>query len=108
MIGYGLTEAGHGTDRQRPLALPSRHRWAVPLTALQLEIRNANVGTESARYGWHGPTDDEAGYYKNDELTAESIVDGWLRTGDLGRDRCCRSPCGYVGRSAKYDRHRRR
>lgn len=82
VIGYGLTEAGtvltvNDLKPFRPDTV------GPPVDGVQLEIRNPN--DEGVGEVWvSGPTVMK-GYYKNDELTAESIVDGWLRTGDLGR-----------------------
>ncbi len=82
VIGYGLTEAGtvltvNDLKPFRPDTV------GPPVDGVELEIRNAN--DEGVGEVWvSGPTVMK-GYYKNDDLTAESIVDGWLRTGDLGR-----------------------
>jgi long-chain acyl-CoA synthetase len=82
VIGYGLTEAGTvlTVNNLKPFRPDT---VGPPVDGVELEIRNPN--DEGVGEVWvSGPTIMK-GYYKNDELTAESIVDGWLRTGDLGR-----------------------
>jgi long-chain acyl-CoA synthetase len=81
VIGYGLTEAGTVVtiNDLKPFRADS---VGPPLPELQIEIRDQNeagVGEVWVK----GPTVMK-GYLDEPELTAEAIVDGWLRTGDLG------------------------
>ncbi|MBI2817435.1 MAG: AMP-binding protein [Acidobacteria bacterium] len=80
--GYGLTEAGTA------VTLNDLHPFrpdtvGKPLPGTEVEIRNPDpegIGEVAVR----GPT--VMSHYLGDpELTAETIVDGWLMTGDLGR-----------------------
>ena len=81
VIGYGLTEAGtvltvNDLKPFRPDTV------GPPVPGVTLEIRDA--GPDGVGEVWvTGPTVMK-GYFKNDALTAETIVDGWLRTGDMG------------------------
>jgi len=80
--GYGLTEAGtvvtlNTFDDYRPETV------GKPLEGTEVRIDRPDadgVGEVCVR----GPTV-MAGYLKDEELTAETIRDGWLHTGDLGR-----------------------
>ena len=80
-IGYGLTEAStvlsvNTLDPFRPDTV------GRPVPGIEIELRDVNefgVGELWAR----GRTVMK-GYLDAPELTAETIVDGWLRTGDLG------------------------
>jgi long-chain acyl-CoA synthetase len=80
--GYGLTEAGtvvtlNDFDDYRPETV------GRPLPGTEVRIADADpdgIGEVLVR----GPTV-MAGYLDDPELTAATIVDGWLRTGDLGR-----------------------
>lgn len=81
IIGYGLTEAGTvlTVNDLKPFRGDS---VGAPVDGTDVEIRNPNdqgVGEVWVR----GPTVMK-GYLDEPELTAEAIVDGWLRTGDLG------------------------
>ena len=80
-IGYGLTEAGTvlTVNDLKPFRGDSVGK-PVPGVELQLRDENeAGVGEVWVR----GPTVMQ-GYLDEPELTREAIVDGWLRTGDLG------------------------
>jgi long-chain acyl-CoA synthetase len=80
--GYGLTEAGTALTLDR-LDPPRPETVGEPLPGVELRIDDPDeegVGEILAR----GPTI-MRGYLDDPELTAETIVDGWLRTGDLGR-----------------------
>jgi long-chain acyl-CoA synthetase len=80
--GYGLTEAGTSLTLNdfRPFRADTVGK---PLPGVELRILNPDVdgiGEVAA----HSKT--VMAYYLDDpELTAETIVDGWLLTGDLGR-----------------------
>ena len=86
---YGLTEThgvatrerrqGPGRTRQldRSPAADPRHAGRRPGRA----IRSATAS--SARLQIYGPTI-TPGYWNRPEATAETVVEGWLRTGDLG------------------------
>ncbi len=79
--GYGLTEAGTAVTLDR-LDPPRLHTVGQPLDGVELRIRDPGadgVGEVEVR----GPTV-MRGYLDDPALTAETIVDGWLRTGDLG------------------------
>jgi len=81
VIGYGLTEAGTvlTVNDLKPFRADT---VGVPVEGTDVEVRNAN--DEGVGEVWvRGPTVMK-GYLEAPELTAEAIVDGWLRTGDLG------------------------
>ena len=80
--GYGLTEAGTAitVNDLKPFRADTVGK---PLPGMEVRIVNPaadGVGEVSVR-----SKTVMAGYLNDAELTAETIVDGWLRTGDLGR-----------------------
>lgn len=75
--GYGLTESSP------VIAFNSTKHYRMGSVGLPLpnvEVRIANDGEILTR-GPHVML----GYWKNDEATAQTIIDGWLLTGDVGR-----------------------
>jgi long-chain acyl-CoA synthetase len=75
--GYGMTETS-GAATVNTLA--ERRVGTVGRPLPRCEMRIADDG-EILLSGPHL----FAGYFKNPEATAETIVDGWIHTGDLGR-----------------------
>jgi long-chain acyl-CoA synthetase len=80
--GYGLTEAGTAVtvNDLKPFRADTVGK---PLPGMEVQIRNSDgdgIGEVTVR-----SKTVMAGYFKEPELTAETIVDGWLRTGDMGR-----------------------
>ena len=81
IIGYGLTEACTvlTVNGVRPFRADS---VGSPVRGVELKIatdRAGGIGEVLVR----GPTLME-GYLEEPELTAETLIDGWLHTGDLG------------------------
>ena len=79
---YGLTEAGTAVSVNDPRT-PRADTVGKPLAGTEVRIVNPDadgIGELAVR----GKTV-MAGYLDDPELTAETIVDGWLMTGDLGR-----------------------
>jgi len=80
--GYGLTEAGTAitVNDLKPFRADTVGK---PLPGMEVRIVNPavdGVGEVSVR-----SKTVMSGYLNDPELTAETIVDGWLMTGDLGR-----------------------
>ena len=80
--GYGLTEAGTAVtvNDLKPFRADTVGK---PLPGMEVQIRNSDsdgIGEVTVR-----SKTVMAGYLNELELTAETIVDGWLRTGDMGR-----------------------
>jgi long-chain acyl-CoA synthetase len=80
--GYGLTEAGTAitVNDLKPFRADTVGK---PLPGMEVRIVSANaegIGEVAVR-----SKTVMSGYLNEPELTAESIVDGWLMTGDLGR-----------------------
>ncbi len=81
VIGYGLTEACTvlTLNDLKPFRADS---VGAPIEGVELELRDKNA----AGIGevWVRSPTVMKGYLDEPELTEEAIVDGWLRTGDLG------------------------
>jgi long-chain acyl-CoA synthetase len=88
-IGYGMTETnayGPGNNGQDYLTHPTSTGRSTPI--LDLAVRDADghdlpIG-ERGEIWFKGPHLIR-GYWNKQEATTETIVDGWLRSGDLGR-----------------------
>ena len=88
-IGYGMTETnayGPGNNGQDYIEHPTSTGRATPI--LEMVVRDPDghdlpVG-ERGEIWFKGPHLIR-GYWNQPEATAETIVDGWLRSGDLGR-----------------------
>ena len=80
--GYGCTEACTAItlNDQRPFR-PETVGKAVP----GMEIRTLNENAEGIGEVAVRSKTVMAGYLDDPEMTAETVVDGWLKTGDLGR-----------------------
>ncbi|NWF38970.1 long-chain fatty acid--CoA ligase [Mariprofundus sp. NF] len=74
--GYGLTESAPLLTAN-PMA--DRRIGSVGLPGKGVEIKIAEDGEIIARGGNIMP-----GYWKNKKATKESLIDGWLHTGDIG------------------------
>ena len=90
--GYGLTEAGTAVtvNDLKPFRADTVGK---PLPGMEVEIRNSDadgIGEVVVR-----SKTVMNGYLNEPELTAETIVDGWLRTGDMGRLRCAAATCSF-------------
>ncbi len=81
VIGYGLTEACTvvTVNDLKPFRGDS---VGIPLPGLQVEVRSA-TGGDTGEVWVKGPSLMQ-GYLDDPTLTAETLVDGWLRTGDIG------------------------
>ncbi|MBI2710573.1 MAG: acyl--CoA ligase [Actinobacteria bacterium] len=88
-IGYGMTETnayGPGNNGQDYLSKPTSTGRTTPIMEVEVrddEGRPVPVG-ERGEIWFKGPNLIQ-GYWGKPEATAETIVDGWLRTGDIGR-----------------------
>ena len=87
-IGYGMTETnayGPGNSGLDYTTHPTSTGRATPI--LQIEVRDADDRTlpigDRGEIWFKGPHLIR-GYWNKPEATAETIVDGWLRTGDIG------------------------
>jgi long-chain acyl-CoA synthetase len=88
-IGYGMTETnayGPQNAGDDYVARPTSTGRAVPI--LEISVRDpAGVEVKEGERGeiWFKGPHLIRGYWNRPDDTAETIVDGWLRTGDLGR-----------------------
>ena len=80
--GYGLTEAGTA------ITVNDLHPFRADTVGKPLpgmEVRIVDPGPEGVGEIFVRSKTVMSGYLDEPELTAETIVDGWLKTGDLGR-----------------------
>ena len=88
-LGYGMTETnafGPGITGSDYLAHPTSTGRAV--LPMRVEVRDENLKSlptgEAGEIWFFGPMLIR-GYWNRPDATAETIVDGWLRSGDIGR-----------------------
>jgi long-chain acyl-CoA synthetase len=80
--GYGLTEAGTA------ITVNDLHPFRADTVGKPLpgmEVRIVDPGSDGIGEIFVRSKTVMSGYLNEPELTAETIVDGWLKTGDLGR-----------------------
>ena len=88
-IGYGMTETNAYGPQNRGadyLARPTSTGRVVPTAKMRVADAEGNVlppGEAGELWFW-GPNLFR-GYWNRPEDTAETLVDGWLRSGDIGR-----------------------
>lgn len=88
IMGYGLSEGTCATAAADPRDPVKWNSVGSPLrnTLVRIVGENGNdMPIGEVGEIWMGGPCVMKGYYKNPEATREVLVDGWLRTGDLGR-----------------------
>ena len=88
-IGYGMTETtayGPQNVGDDYLAKPTSSGKAVPVMQIKVIDEQGNTlgPDETGEICFYGPTLIRE-YWNKPEATAEAFIDGWLRTGDIGR-----------------------
>jgi long-chain acyl-CoA synthetase len=88
-IGYGMTETnayGPGNSGDDYLRKPTSCGRTVPVVEMRVTDDAGRVlGANEVGELWFRGPNLIRGYWNKPEATAETIVDGWLRTGDIGR-----------------------
>jgi long-chain acyl-CoA synthetase len=88
-IGYGMTETnayGPGNLGEDYVAKPTSSGRVVPTVQMQIRDEDGNILPVGERGEiWFKGPNLIRGYWNRPEATAETIVDGCLRSGDLGR-----------------------
>jgi long-chain acyl-CoA synthetase len=88
-IGYGMTETnayGPGNAGDDYLRKPTSCGRVVPIVELRVTDADGRpLGPGEVGEIWFRGPNLIRGYWNKPEATAETIVDGWLRSGDIGR-----------------------
>jgi long-chain acyl-CoA synthetase len=88
-IGYGMTETnayGPGNAGPDYLRKPTSCGRVVPPIEMRVTDDQGRVlGTDEVGELWFRGPNLIRGYWNKPEATAQTLVDGWLRTGDIGR-----------------------
>jgi long-chain acyl-CoA synthetase len=88
-IGYGMTETnayGPGNAGDDYLRKPTSCGRVVPIIEMRVTDDAGRVlGPNQVGELWFRGPNLIRGYWNKPEATAETLVDGWLRTGDIGR-----------------------
>jgi steroid-24-oyl-CoA synthetase len=88
-LGYGMTETnayGPGIEGDDSITHPNS-TGQVPTLVMDVEVRDEDgraLGRNENGEIWMKSPTLIRGYWRKPEATAETIVDGWLRSGDLG------------------------
>ncbi len=89
-LGYGMTETnayGPRIEGDDSLTHPNA-TGSVPTLVMEVEIRDESrraLGANESGEIWMKSPTLIRGYWRKPEATAEALVNGWLRSGDLGR-----------------------
>jgi long-chain acyl-CoA synthetase len=87
-IGYGMTETnayGPGNTGDDYLRKPSSTgRVVLPVVMRVTDAAGRTLGPNEVGEIWFSGPNLIRGYWNRPEATAETIVDGWLRSGDIG------------------------
>jgi long-chain acyl-CoA synthetase len=88
-IGYGMTETnayGPGNSGDDYIRKPTSCGRVVPSVEMRVTDDDGNpLGPDEVGEIWFKGANLIRGYWGRDDATAETIVDGWLRSGDIGR-----------------------
>jgi long-chain acyl-CoA synthetase len=88
-IGYGMTETnayGPGNAGDDYVRKPTSCGRVVPVVELRVtDDAGRALGPNQVGEIWFRGPNLIRGYWNKPEATAETIVDGWLRSGDIGR-----------------------
>jgi long-chain acyl-CoA synthetase len=87
--GYGLTESSPVATCSPPNDSAKEGSIGLPLPGTQVEVRDLENNSKCVKTGKRGEIFISGpqvmkGYWKNEKATKENIIDGWLRTGDIG------------------------
>lgn len=81
-VGYGMTECGPLISYSGWKTNP-KGSCGLPINYVELKIDSSDPSNEAGEILIRGENVMD-GYYKNPEATSKALVDGWLRSGDLG------------------------